>query len=272
MLGGDPAAPATGNRLLGELFGARVHQPGTDDWAALSQALEESSSACERRAARPSRSRWAAAPRSGALGFTARMGRAARAAARASGVRPGRDRARQLHRRHPRRPAGRRRRRRAAGRAGPPILAVEVAKEPGRDLAADARDLAAGALERLGLPGGEHVAGCSSSTTAGWDPAMRSPARRATRRSAGRPATAAGCWTAPTAARRSPALLGADADGPLRPAATPSSSGTPAANRRSSRPAAHRRPPPDLPCADLQATTPRTAMGREPGEGACPDG
>jgi hypothetical protein len=40
VLGGDPGAAATGNRLLGELFGAHVHQPGTDEWTELSQALE----------------------------------------------------------------------------------------------------------------------------------------------------------------------------------------------------------------------------------------
>jgi 1-aminocyclopropane-1-carboxylate deaminase/D-cysteine desulfhydrase-like pyridoxal-dependent ACC family enzyme len=51
-----------------------------------------------------------------------------------------------------------------AGRAadgdgdGPAIIAVAVAKEPGRDLGADALELAQGALRELHLPGAERLA------------------------------------------------------------------------------------------------------------------
>jgi 1-aminocyclopropane-1-carboxylate deaminase/D-cysteine desulfhydrase-like pyridoxal-dependent ACC family enzyme len=152
VLGGDPDATPTGNRLLGELFGAHVHQPGSDDWAELSAALE--GVAAELRAAgrTPYAIPMGGSTEVGALGFAAawvellsqldERGLTPAAVVHASSTGGT----------HGGLMAG------AAVSAGPPILAIEVAKEPGRDLAADARDLAIAALARLGLPGADRVA------------------------------------------------------------------------------------------------------------------
>ena len=151
VLGGDPDAPPTGNRLLGELFGARVHQPGSDDWGELSAALEAVVDELRAAGRRPYAFPMGGSTEVGALGFTAAwvellgqlQARGVQAAAVVHASSTGGTHGGLL--------AG------ASVLEGPPILAIEVAKEPGRDLAADAHDLAVGALERLGLPGADRV-------------------------------------------------------------------------------------------------------------------
>jgi 1-aminocyclopropane-1-carboxylate deaminase/D-cysteine desulfhydrase-like pyridoxal-dependent ACC family enzyme len=153
VLGGDPDAPATGNRLLDELFGARIHQPGTDDWAELAEAQDAIVQELRAVGRTPFAFPMGGSTEIGALGFTAAwvelLGQLAE-----RGVRP----AAVVHASstggtHGGLLAG------AAVAEGPPIVAIEVAKEPGRDLAADARALALAALDRLGLAGGDRVAG-----------------------------------------------------------------------------------------------------------------
>ena len=158
VLGGDPDTAPTGNRLLGELFGARVHQPGTDDWGELSRAL--SGIVDELRAAgrTPYAIPMGGSTEIGALGFTAAWVEL-RDQLRDRGLHP----AAIVHASstggtHGGLLAGAAADAETAD-AGPPILAIEVAKEPGRDLAADARDLAGAALERMGLAGGDRVDG-----------------------------------------------------------------------------------------------------------------
>lgn len=158
VLGGDPQAEPTGNRLLGELFGAHVHQPGSDDWAELSQALADLVAQLRAAGRNPYAIPMGGSTDTGALGFTAAWVEL-RAQLDERGVRP----AAVVHASS----TGGTHGGLLAGAAadveaatpGPPIVAIEVAKEPGRDLAADARELARAALDRLGLGGGEHVDG-----------------------------------------------------------------------------------------------------------------
>jgi 1-aminocyclopropane-1-carboxylate deaminase/D-cysteine desulfhydrase-like pyridoxal-dependent ACC family enzyme len=151
VLGGDPDATPTGNRLLGELFGARVHQPGSDDWAELSAALDGVVGELRAAGRTPYAIPMGGSTEVGALGFTAAwvelLGQLEERGLEPAAV----VHASSTGGTHGGLMAG------AAAIAGPPILAVEVAKEPGRDLAADARDLATAALARLGLPGAERV-------------------------------------------------------------------------------------------------------------------
>jgi 1-aminocyclopropane-1-carboxylate deaminase/D-cysteine desulfhydrase-like pyridoxal-dependent ACC family enzyme len=152
VLGGDPDAEPTGNRLLGELFGAHVHQPGSDDWAELSAALDGVVAELRAAGRRPYAFPMGGSTEIGALGFTAawvellgqldERGLTPAAVVHASSTGGT----------HGGLMAG------AAVLDGPPVLAIEVAKEPGRDLAADARDLATAALAHLGLPGADRVA------------------------------------------------------------------------------------------------------------------
>jgi 1-aminocyclopropane-1-carboxylate deaminase/D-cysteine desulfhydrase-like pyridoxal-dependent ACC family enzyme len=156
VLGGDPDAAATGNRLLDELFGAHVHQPGTDDWEELTQALDGVVAELRSQGRTPYAFPMGGSTEIGAIGFAAAWvelrdqlaERGLRAAAIVHASSTGGTHGGLL--------AGAAADA-AAGNPIPPILAVEVAKEPGRDLAADAVQLARGALDRLGLPGGDRV-------------------------------------------------------------------------------------------------------------------
>jgi 1-aminocyclopropane-1-carboxylate deaminase/D-cysteine desulfhydrase-like pyridoxal-dependent ACC family enzyme len=158
VLGGDPGSTVTGNRLLSGLFGARVHQPGTDDWAELSQVLESLVAELRAGGRRPYAIPMGGSTEIGALGFTAAWCELRRQL-EDRGLRP----AAIIHASstggtHGGLLAGAAADA-AAGSPGPPIVAVAVAKEPGRDLAADARKLAVASLARLGVPGGERVSG-----------------------------------------------------------------------------------------------------------------
>ena len=152
VLGGDPAAPATGNRLLAELFGATVHQPGSDDWAALSTELERVTAGLREAGRRPYAFPLGGSTATGALGFalgwTELMGQC-----EALGVRPTAVvHASSTGGTHGGLLAGRAADA-ATGAPVPDVVAIGVAKEPGRDLGADAGRLAEECLALLGLPG-----------------------------------------------------------------------------------------------------------------------
>jgi 1-aminocyclopropane-1-carboxylate deaminase/D-cysteine desulfhydrase-like pyridoxal-dependent ACC family enzyme len=151
VLGGDPDATPTGNRLLDDLFGARIHQPGTDDWDALTQALDGVVAELRAQGRTPYAFPMGGSTVVGALGFTAAwaelLGQLAERELRPAAV----VHASSTGGTHGGLLAG------AAVADGPPVIAIEVAKEPGRDLAADAVELARGALDRLGLPGADRV-------------------------------------------------------------------------------------------------------------------
>jgi 1-aminocyclopropane-1-carboxylate deaminase/D-cysteine desulfhydrase-like pyridoxal-dependent ACC family enzyme len=152
VLGGDPDAPATGNRLLAELFGATIHQPGSDEWAALSAALDRVTGELRDAGRRPYSFPMGGSTAAGALGFMLAWAEL-RDQCEALGVRP----AAIVHGSstggtHGGLLAGRTADA-AAGAAVPDVVAVGVAKEPGRDLAADARARAEEALAESGLDG-----------------------------------------------------------------------------------------------------------------------
>jgi 1-aminocyclopropane-1-carboxylate deaminase/D-cysteine desulfhydrase-like pyridoxal-dependent ACC family enzyme len=150
VLGGDPAAPPTGNRLLAQLFGACIHQPGTDDWEELSAALARTCDDLRDAGRRPYAVPMGGSTATGALGFVLAWvelmdqcdALALRPVAIVHASSTGGTHAGLL--------AGR-----AAfgGDAAPRLLAIGVAKEPGRDLRADARRLAGECLRTLDLPG-----------------------------------------------------------------------------------------------------------------------
>lgn len=156
VLGGDPHATPTGNRLLGELFGAHVHQPGSDDWAELSGALERLVEELRAAGRTPYAIPMGGSTEIGALGFTNAwvellgqlQERGVEAATIVHASSTGGTHGGLLAGAASRQPGGR-----------VDILAIEVAKEPGRDLAADAQALAVAALARLGLPGADRVPG-----------------------------------------------------------------------------------------------------------------
>jgi Pyridoxal-phosphate dependent enzyme len=139
VLGGDPGAVMTGNRLLGRLFGARVHQPGTDDWSELSQALEALVAELRAGGRRPYAIPMGGSTEIGALGFTAAWCELRRQL-EDRGQRPATDRPCQLDRWHPRGPA----RRSGSGR-GDRLSGVRHPQRRGRR-----RDTLGGAPRRVG--------------------------------------------------------------------------------------------------------------------------
>ena len=152
VLGGDPAAPATGNRLLAELFGATVHQPGSDDWAALSAELERVTEDLRAAGRRPYAFPLGGSTATGALGFMLAWAELMEQCD-ALGVRPSAIVfASSTGGTHGGLLAGRAADA-AAGAPVPDVDAIGVAKEPGRDLAADAGRLAEECLAAAGLPG-----------------------------------------------------------------------------------------------------------------------
>ena len=238
VLGGDPEAPATGNRLLAELFGATVHQPGSDDWAVLSAELERVTARLRDEGRRPYAFPLGGSTATGALGFMLAWAELMEQCD-SLGVRPSAIvHASSTGGTHGGLLAGRAADA-ATGAPVPDVVAIGVAKEPGRDLAADARRLAEECLDQ---PPGCLAPGStrrSSSTSAGSGLATQCPARRATTRSCGPPGTAAGYSTARTPARRSAACSAAPARAATAPG-TRSSSGIPAGIRPCSRPTARR--------------------------------
>ncbi len=216
VLGGDPDAEATGNRLLGELFGAHVHQPGTDDWAELSAALDGIVAELRAAGRRPYAFPMGGSTEIGALGFTAAWvelrdqldARDLRPAAIVHASSTGGTHGGLL--------AGAAADA-AAGRWTPPILAIEVAKEPGRDLAADAHELACAALDRLGLAGGERVAGLLEIDKRWLGPGYAVPSESGD--AAIRWAARQGGWVLDRtySGKAFAGLLGADADGRFGP-------------------------------------------------------
>jgi len=151
VLGGDPAAPATGNRLLAQLFGATVHQPGSEDWGVLSAELERVTARLREDGRRPYAFPLGGSTATGALGFLLAWAELVEQCD-ALGVRPRAIvHASSTGGTHGGLLAGR-----AAGAATgapvPDVVAIGVAKEPGRDLAADAARLAAECLATTGLP------------------------------------------------------------------------------------------------------------------------
>ena len=164
----------------------------------------------------------------GALGYLVGLRRARRAVPGARHA-PGGRRPHVVERRHPRR-AGRRPGAAAVARRTttlPDVLAIGVAKGVDAGLP-DVRSLAAEALGAARVDADRSATTTSRSTPAGSAPTTACRRRPATRRSAGRPCTAAGCSTAPTPARASPACWAT-----RRPAA-----GAPAPRSCSSTPAA----------------------------------
>jgi 1-aminocyclopropane-1-carboxylate deaminase/D-cysteine desulfhydrase-like pyridoxal-dependent ACC family enzyme len=152
VLGGDPDAPATGNRLLAELFGATIHQPGSDDWAVLSAELEQVTARLRDEGRRPYAFPLGGSTATGALGFLLAWAELMEQCD-SLGVRPSAIvHASSTGGTHGGLLAGR-----AADAATaapvPDVVAIGVAKEPGRDLAADATRLAEECLARAGLPG-----------------------------------------------------------------------------------------------------------------------
>jgi 1-aminocyclopropane-1-carboxylate deaminase/D-cysteine desulfhydrase-like pyridoxal-dependent ACC family enzyme len=152
VLGGDPAAPATGNRMLAELFGATVHQPGSDDWEVLSAELERVTDQLRDAGRRPYAFPLGGSTATGALGFMLAWAELMEQCD-ALGVRPGAIVfASSTGGTHGGLLAGRAADA-AAGAPVPDVVAVGVAKEPNRDLAADAGRLAEECLATSGLPG-----------------------------------------------------------------------------------------------------------------------
>ncbi len=152
VLGGDPAAPATGNKLLAELFGATVHQPGSDDWQALSAELERVTARLRDAGRRPYAFPMGGSTATGALGFLLAWAELMEQCD-ALGVRPTAIvHASSTGGTHGGLLAGRAVDA-AAGAPAPDVVAIGVAKEAGRDLAVDARRLAEGCLAATGLPG-----------------------------------------------------------------------------------------------------------------------
>lgn len=156
VLGGDPRAEPTGNRLLDELFGACVHQPGTEDWNALSTELDVLVERLRADGRRPYALPMGGSTVIGALGFLAAwlelvdqytaLGIIPAALVHASstgGTHAGLLAGRVAFA--------------ADGIAGPDVLAVGVAKEASRDLIGDAARLAAQCLARLRLPGPDRL-------------------------------------------------------------------------------------------------------------------
>ena len=149
VLGGDPAAPATGNRLLAELFGATVHQPGSDDWAVLSAELERVTAGLREAGRRPYAFPLGGSTATGALGFLLAWAELMEQCD-ALGVHPSAIvHASSTGGTHGGLLAGRAAYA-AAGAPVPDVVAIGVAKEPGRDLAADAGRLAEECLARPG--------------------------------------------------------------------------------------------------------------------------
>jgi len=154
VLGGDPEAPATGNRLLAELFGATVHQPGSDDWAALSAELERVTDELRAAGRRPYAFPLGGSTATGALGFMLAwdelMGQCDALDVQPAAI----VHASSTGGTHGGLLAGRAADT-AAGARVPDVVAIGVAKEPGRDLAADGARLAAECLALSGLPGAD---------------------------------------------------------------------------------------------------------------------
>jgi 1-aminocyclopropane-1-carboxylate deaminase/D-cysteine desulfhydrase-like pyridoxal-dependent ACC family enzyme len=151
VLGGDPEAPATGNRLLAELFGATVHQPGSDDWAVLSKELDRVTARLRDEGRRPYAFPLGGSTATGALGFLLGWAELMEQC-EALGVRPSAIvHASSTGGTHAGLLAGRAADT-AAGAPVPEVVAIGVAKEAGRDLAADARRLAEECLTTTGLP------------------------------------------------------------------------------------------------------------------------
>jgi 1-aminocyclopropane-1-carboxylate deaminase/D-cysteine desulfhydrase-like pyridoxal-dependent ACC family enzyme len=152
VLGGDPGAPPTGNRLLAELFGATVHQPGSDDWGVLSAELERVTTRLREAGRRPYAFPLGGSTATGALGFMFAWAELMEQC-RSLGVRPSAVvHASSTGGTHGGLLAGRAADA-ATGAPVPDVVAVGVAKEPGRDLAADAGRLAEECLAAAGLPG-----------------------------------------------------------------------------------------------------------------------
>ena len=152
VLGGDPAAPASGNRLLAELFGATVHQPGSEDWAVLSAELERVTAGLREAGRRPFAFPLGGSTATGALGFLLAFEELMEQCG-ALGVHPSAIVfASSTGGTHGGLLAGRAAYA-AAGAPVPDVTAIGVAKEPGRDLAADAGRLAEECLALAGLPG-----------------------------------------------------------------------------------------------------------------------
>jgi 1-aminocyclopropane-1-carboxylate deaminase/D-cysteine desulfhydrase-like pyridoxal-dependent ACC family enzyme len=152
VLGGDPEAPATGNRLLAELFGATIHQPGSDDWAVLSTELEQVTASLRDEGRRPYAFPLGGSTATGALGFLLAWAELMEQCD-SLGVRPSTIvHASSTGGTHGGLLAGRAADA-AIGAPVPDVVAIGVAKEPGRDLAADATRLAEECLTRAGLPG-----------------------------------------------------------------------------------------------------------------------
>ncbi len=238
VLGGDPGAQPTGNRLLGELFGAHVHQPGTDDWAELSGALDAIVAELRDQGRTPYAFPMGGSTEIGALGFAAAwvelLGQLKQRDLRPAAI----VHASSTGGTHGGLLAG------AAAMPGPPILAIEVAKEPGRDLAADARELAVAALARLGLPGGDRVPGLLELDHRWLGPGYAVPSESGD--AAIRWAARHGGWVLDRtySGKAFAGLLGADADGRFGPGDSVVFWHT-GGHRRCSRPAAHRFPGPD---------------------------
>jgi 1-aminocyclopropane-1-carboxylate deaminase/D-cysteine desulfhydrase-like pyridoxal-dependent ACC family enzyme len=71
VLGGAPDPAPTGNQLLSHLFGAHMHHVGTDDWATLTQCLDELVERLQADGRRPYPMPLGGSTAVGALGFAA---------------------------------------------------------------------------------------------------------------------------------------------------------------------------------------------------------
>jgi 1-aminocyclopropane-1-carboxylate deaminase/D-cysteine desulfhydrase-like pyridoxal-dependent ACC family enzyme len=160
---GGPAVRAEGNQLLAELFGARIHHPGTHDWDELEEFQQNLAQRLVHEGRRPYTIPIGGSTGVGALGFVAAFDELM-TQCQANGFTP--DvivHATSTGGTHAGLLAGQACYR-ADGRATPEIVAVSVAKT-GADLAREAEQLAHEALELLDLaavpltPGAAHVDG-----------------------------------------------------------------------------------------------------------------
>jgi 1-aminocyclopropane-1-carboxylate deaminase/D-cysteine desulfhydrase-like pyridoxal-dependent ACC family enzyme len=150
VLGGRPSPQPSGNQLLAKLFGARMHYPGTDDWAELESAQQQLAGQLQQAGHRPYLIPIGGSTPIGALGFAAgydelltqcaQLGFRPAAVVHATssgGTHAGMLAAQACYR--------------ADGLDAPDIVAVSVAKTAD-DLGIHAAALARSALDRLGLP------------------------------------------------------------------------------------------------------------------------
>jgi 1-aminocyclopropane-1-carboxylate deaminase/D-cysteine desulfhydrase-like pyridoxal-dependent ACC family enzyme len=149
VVGGEPDAAPAGNQLLSQLFGARLHHAGTDNWDELGDALDSLVDTLRAAGRRPYAMPIGGSTPVGALGFLAAWEELA-AQCSAAGLRP----AAIVHASssagtHAGLLAGRAVWA-ASGAPAPEVIAIDVAKESD-DLAGDALRLARGALDAVGI-------------------------------------------------------------------------------------------------------------------------